>query len=138
MEVEVRYISRGGNTKKVADAIAKAADTKARDLGETVKAPVDLLFIGGAMYAFGLDESLVEYIEGLDTALIKAAAVFGTSAMVNGNKKIVSLLKKKGIRVIDENFYCRGEFLKTHKGRPDESDLEKATAFAERAIAGLG
>ena len=90
------------------------------------------------MYAFGLDESFVEYIEGLDAALIKAAAVFGTSAMVNGNKKIVSLLKKKGIRVIDENFYCRGEFLKTHKGRPDESDLEKATAFAERAIAGLG
>ena len=54
MNCAVRYYSRSGNTKLVADAIAKAAGVKAvsTDSSEAqICEPVDVLFIGGALYA---------------------------------------------------------------------------------------
>lgn len=62
MNCAVRYYSRSGNTKLVADAIAKAAGVKAvsTDSSEAqICEPVDVLFIGGALYAYGIDENLV-------------------------------------------------------------------------------
>ena len=54
MSVAVRYYSRSGNTKAIAEAIAKAArvhavsvDAPMAGLEETA----DVLFIGGALYA---------------------------------------------------------------------------------------
>lgn len=138
MEIEVRYVSRGGNTKKVAEAIAKAAGVEALDCTVPVTKPTDMLFLGGAVYAFTLDENMTAFIKSLDSGLVKAAAVFGTSALVkSGNRKLTGLLKKKGIHVIDESFYCRGEFSGKHLGRPDENDLEQAARFAEKAVSGL-
>ena len=138
MNVSVRYISRSGNTKKVADAIAEAVGTEALDCSEPITEPVDLLFLGGAVYGFEIDKSMTAFIDSLDAASVKTAAVFGTAAIVkSGNRKMVSLLKKKGILVISEDFYCRGEFSKMHKGRPNAEDLEQAARFAEKAMSGL-
>ena len=139
MSIAVRYISRGGNTKKVAEAIAAAAvDVEAHDCGTPVTEPVDLMFLGGAVYAFGLDEEMASFIGSLDVTTVKAVAVFGTSAIVkSGNSKITALLKAKGIRVLEEEFYCRGEFKFMHKSRPNADDLDKAARFAERAMSGL-
>ncbi len=138
MNIEVRYLSRGGNTKKVAEAIARAAGAEAFDVGTPVTEPTDLLFLGGAYYAFNLGEELIGFIDALDPALIKAAAVFGTSGLMKGvTKKIAALLKKRGIRVIKERHYCKCKVSKDDKTHPDERDLEAAAAFAESAVKGL-
>ena len=55
MNYAVRYYSKSGNTKAVAEAIAKAAGVPAVsvDSAEAVlSSPVDVLFIGGALYAY--------------------------------------------------------------------------------------
>ena len=38
------------------------------------------------------------------------------------------------IVVADEEFHCRGQFGKMHKGRPNMDDLNKVSAFAKRVI----
>lgn len=135
MKVAVRYFTRGGNTKKVADAMAKAAGTTAEPLAVPLDAPVDVLFLGGSVYAFGLDEAIKSYIAQLDATKVKVAAIFGTSAIVkSGNQEIQKLLTEKGILVLPAMFYCRGEFKFMHKGHPNAEDLADATAFAQQVL----
>ena len=58
MRAAVRYYSRSGNTKAVAEAIAEAAGVSAISVDASdaaITEPVDVLFIGGALYAYGLD-----------------------------------------------------------------------------------
>lgn len=139
MTIAVSYHSRGGNTKKVAEAIAKAAGTSAKDCSFGLAEPVDLLFLGSSVYAFGLDENTKSFISALNPAHVKHVALFGTSAAVKtGNAEMAKLLKAKGIPVLDSSFYCSGEFAFVHKGHPDEADLKKASAFAAEIIKSIG
>lgn len=131
MNIMVRYYSRGGNTKKVAQAIAKAIDVQAKDCSAAIAAPVDLLFLGSSVYGFGLDDTTKNYILALDPAQVKAVALFGTSAIVKtGNQEMAKLLGEKGITILAQSFYCRGAFAFMHKGRPNDTDLKKAADFA--------
>ena len=135
MEIAVRYNSRGGNTKRLAEAIAKAVGTRALDCSHPITNKTDILFLGGSVYAFGLDEPTREYISGLDPKLVKNAAVFGTSAIVkSGNAELAKLLEGKSIHVLQNQYYCRGEFKFMHKGRPNSDDLSEAESFAKSAV----
>ncbi len=131
MNIAVRYYSRGGNTKKVADAIAEAVGVKAKDCSVTIDEPVDLLFIGGSVYGFGLDDRIKAFIAGLNQEQTKNAALFGTSAIVKtGNQDMRKMLNEKGIPVVQHDFHCNGAFTVMHRGRPNNRDLEQAAAFA--------
>ncbi len=138
MNIAVRYHSRGGNTKKVAEAIAKAAGTQAESCAAAITEPQDLLFLGGSVYGFGIDEAVKAYIQGLDPALVGHVALFGTSAISKtGNADMAKLLAERGIPVLALDFYCRGAFTFMHKGHPNEADLKDAAAFAARVMKSL-
>ena len=128
MKTAVRYYSRSGNTKALADAIADAAGVKAVSVDSpeaAINEPVDILFIGGALYAYGLDGHMKAWLKTLKTKNVKKAAVFSTSWI---SKHSLDLLKKglaeAGIPVEEETFYA--------KNRPDAQQLKAAAAFAKR------
>ena len=130
MSTAVRYCSRSGNTKAVAEAIAKAAGVPAVsvDAAEAaVSAPTDVLFIGGALYAYGLDGRLKDYLKTLKKENVKKAVVFSTSWI---SKHAIDLIKKElsaaGIPVETESFYV--------KSQPDAAQLQAAQRFAEQFI----
>ncbi len=135
MNIAVRYFTRGGNTAKVAEAVAKSAGVEAQSVDASINEPVDILFLGGSVYAFGLDESIKTFIEKLDANMVKTVAVFSTSAIVkSGNQEMEKLLDRKGIKVLHPVFYCRGEFKFMHKGHPNAEDLKEAAAFARKIL----
>ncbi len=135
MNIAVRYFSRSGNTKEVAEAIAKAVGADAKDCTNAVTEAVDMLFLGGSVYGFGLDEHTKSFISQLSADKIKAVSVFGTSAIVkSGNEDMAKLIREKGIKVMSQSFYCRGSFTVMHKGHPDTTDLKQATDFALSVI----
>lgn len=126
------YASRGGNTRRLAEAVAKGAGVPAvsvEDLNGLEN--TDLLFVGASIYAGSIDGSLRGFLRGLRSSQVKKAVVFGSSA---GSKtaltEIKSILEPKGIPVADEEFHCRGAFLFVNRGRPDGNDLARAEAFA--------
>ncbi len=130
MKVEVRYFSRSGNTKVLAEAIAKSANVSAISVDKKnseITEDVDVLFIGGALYAYGLDKNLKQYIKTLDSTKIKKAIVFSTSWI---SKHSIDLIKRalieKGIYVEEEYFYA--------KNRPTERELREAEKFAMKFI----
>ena len=130
MSIAVRYFSRGGVTKRVADIIAgqagvKAVSVDAADAALTEK--TDVLFIGGALYAYGLDKKLTAYLGSLDGSRVGEAVVFSTSWL---SKHAIDLIKKalaaKGIKV-------REEFLYLKSGQVDKRTAE-IKAFADKNI----
>ncbi len=130
MRTAVRYYSRSGNTKSIADALGRAAGVSAVsvDTAEaTIEEPVDILFIGGALYAYGLDNHLKAYLETLNKANVKKAVVFSTSWI---SKHSLDLIKKgladAGIPTEAETFYVRN--------KPNAQQLKQAADFAEKFI----
>jgi flavodoxin len=137
MRIEVRYVSRGGQTQKVAEAIARATGVAAEDCSVPLNGQVDLLLLGAAMYWGGADKRLKDFIAQLDPATVGRVAVFGTSSIVEeSTREIERLLLERGIAV-SGRFSCWGQFAALHKGHPDNEDLRAAAAFAMGEARGL-
>lgn len=70
MKARVVYYSATGNTRKVAESIARAVGVTAESIGtETAPGEADVLFIGAAVYAthnHGLHPVVKRFIAGLD------------------------------------------------------------------------
>lgn len=134
MNIAVRYYSRGGNTKKIADAIAKVAGVEAKPVSEPLDGDVDILFLGSAPYAFDIDDEVKKFINNIDVSVGKMVN-FSTSAVIKSTRKYVEkALAGKNIPLATEEFSCKGEFIKLHKGKPDENDEKAAADFAKNII----
>ena len=80
MKIAVRYFSRGGNTKKLADAIADAVGVTAETTDVPLTEDVDILFLGSSVYAFNVDDHVKDFIEGIDVTIGKVVG-FSTAAL---------------------------------------------------------
>lgn len=134
MKVAVRYFSRGGNTKKLAEAIAEAVGVEAKTTEEPLTEDVDILFLGSSVYAYGVDDAIKRFIEEIRVN-VGEVVNFSTAALIKSTyKQVGKLLKAKGIPQAKEEFYCRGSFGAMHKGKPDAADCEAAAKFARDLI----
>lgn len=102
MNIAIRYQSRSGNTKAVAEVLADAAGVKSAPIEVALEAPVDLLFVGGGVYGWDVDPLLKDFLETLDSQRIKSVAAFSTAGGMNGAQKIAAIVKSKGIHVHEE------------------------------------
>ena len=127
MSYAVRYYSRSGNTKKVADAIAESVGVQALSV-EASAAPitekVDVLFIGGALYAYGIDENLKKYLDTLSSDKVGKAVLFSTSWL---SKHALDIMRKslenKGIKVETNTCYL--------KSKAVDSSIDDVKKFAK-------
>ena len=135
MNIAVRYYTKTGNTKRLAEAIAKEAGVEALPISSSVTEKVDILFLGNSYYAFSIDPEVRAFVKGLDRNLIGKIVNFGSAAMLNSTyKKVKAEADKAGIPMDEREFHCRGEFKGIHKGRPNASDLKAAAEFARKII----
>ncbi len=134
MKIAVRYYSRSGNTKKIAEAIAGAVGAEAKTISEPLTEDVDILFLGSAPYAFNVDDEVKNFIGNINVSVGKVIN-FSTAAVISSTRKYVEkLLAEKNIPVAKEEFSCRGAFAMLHKGKPDENDCKAAADFARKII----
>ena len=132
MKAAVRYYTKTGNTKRLAETIARAIGTEALPLESPIQEPVDVLFLGNSYYAFSIDPEVRTFIQSLDNVKVGRIVNFGSAAMLNSTwKKVKVETDKVRIHLDDREFHCKGEFKGIHKGRPNEKDLAAAAAFAK-------
>ena len=135
MKFAVRYYTKTGNTKRLAEAVAKAVGAEALPLSSPIEEPVDILFLGNSYYAFSIDPEVRKFIRSLSKDKVGRIVNFGSAAMLNSTwKKVKAEADKKGIPMDKREFHCKGEFKGLHKGRPNSEDLAAAAEFAKTFI----
>ncbi len=135
MKFAVRYYTKTGNTKRLAEAVASAVGAEALPLTSPIEEPVDILFLGNSYYAFSIDPEVRSFIRSLDKDKVGRIVNFGSAAMLNSTwKKVKAEADKKGIPMEKREFHCKGEFKGLHKGRPNSEDLAAAAAFAKSFV----
>ncbi|MCM1089468.1 MAG: flavodoxin [Butyrivibrio sp.] len=138
MNVAVRYYTRSGNTKKLAEAVAGAVGVAAETTEKALAEDVDILFLCSSVYAYGVDESVKRFISGINVKVGQVVNV-STAALVKSTyKQVGKLLKEKGIPQAEEEFYCKGSFGLMHKGKPDGDDCKAAAEFAREIVGKKG
>lgn len=133
MKYAVRYYTKTGNTKRLADSIARTLGVEALPISELVDEAVDILFLGNSFYAFNIDPEVKVFISMLERDKVGRIVNFGSAAMLNSTyKKVKAEADKVGIAMDSREFHCKGEFKGLHKGRPNAEDLLDAAVFAKQ------
>jgi flavodoxin I len=132
-DVSVVVDSRGGNTRKVADAIAEEMGITAKNVTPGLTEDAKLLFLGSGTYGGKPGEKMMKYIETGDFSG-RRVALFGTSASLAGGQKMITAmtdaLTKKGATIAGA-YHCMGKMLVINWGHPNNEDLENAKKFAQ-------
>ena len=134
MKIAIRYYTKTGNTKKLAEAIGSAINVEAKTVDEPLTEDVDILFLGSAVYAAGIDERVKEFIENINVNIGKVVN-FSSAALIKSTyNQVKKQVEQKGLKMSDDEFHCRGAFKFVHRGHPDETDLKNAQEFAKRIV----
>lgn len=134
MKIAIRYFTKTNNTKKLADAIAKATGVEALSVDHPLTEDVDILFLGSSVYAAGVAREVKEFVSSINVSVVQVVN-FSTAAMLESTyKQVKKLVEKKDIKMSDEEFHCRGSFSLAHKGRPNEDDIKNVTDFAKKVL----
>ena len=124
MKIAIRYYTKTGNTKRLAEAIGKAVGAEAQPISVPITEAVDILFLGNSYYAFTIDPEVRSFVLSLDKGKVGKIVNFGSAAMMNSTwKKVKAVADKVGIPMDEREFHCKGEFKGVHKGKPDETDI---------------
>ena len=134
MKTAVRYYTRTGHTKILADAIASAAGVEAETVSVPLGEDVDILFLGSAVYATKLDDEIKSFIDSINVKVGKIVC-FSSAAILSGTyKQVKQAAEEKGFTVADEEFFCKGAFGIIAKGRPNADDAKAAGEFARKIL----
>ena len=106
-DIRIRYYSKTGNTKQVAEYISDCLNVRALEINDDdYKSKCSLLFLGGAPYANIMAPKLREYVYNLDLDYVDEVALFTTSNWSKRTvKAIKDILNEKGIKVYDDYLY---------------------------------
>ncbi len=136
MNAAVRYFTKGGNTKKVADAIAEAIGAEAKSIDCPLEEKVDVLFLGNSVYAANMDKEVKDFVTENKDKIGKLVNVSTAALIESTYGRMSKLCQELGIEIDEREFHCKGSFKFMHKGRPDEQDLADAKAFAKEIVVG--
>lgn len=134
MKIAIRYYTKTGNTKKMAEALSEAVGVEALTVDNPLTEDVDILFLGSAVYAAGVDAKVKEFIENIDVNVGKIVN-FSSAALIESTyKQVKKIAENNNITMAEEEFHCRGAFKLVHRGRPNDNDLKDLQEFAKNIV----
>lgn len=134
MKVAIRYYSKTGNMKKLAEAIGDEINVEAKSVDEPLNEDVDILFLGSAVYAAGIDKKVKDFIANINVN-VGEIVNFSSAALIESTyNQVKKEVESKGIKMSENEFHCRGAFKFVHRGRPNDNDLNDAKQFAKKIV----
>lgn len=129
---QVLYYSRGGNTRKLAAAIAGELGIKAAEIGSMSLDPnAKVIFLGSGVYAGKPGEDLMRFVETHDFHGLKVR-IFSTSWITGENAfaGVVDALRRNGATVL-QGYHCKGRAGIFNLGHPNWEELDSAKKFTK-------
>ena len=131
----IRYYSKFGHSKQMAEAIEEIVGAKAAPVTETLSEPVDLLFLGAGVFLGKVNKAVFDWIDTLSPEKVKCVVLFGSSAIIESPvPQMRKYLEEKGFQVCDKSFTCKGAMGPVHRGHPDANDLDVLKQFARSVL----
>lgn len=129
MKYAIRYFTKTGNTKKLADVISKELDVEAKSVTEPLEENVDVLFLCSSVYWAGVNGSVKDFIKQNATKIGNLVNVSTAVIIESTYGQVKKLAKKENINVCDKEFHCRGKFAALHSSHPNDKDLDDLKKF---------
>lgn len=143
MKIAVRYQSRGGNTKAVAEVIANSLGVKAESVDSAITERVDVLFVGGGVYMWKMDESLYNFLSELNSENVGQIVCFSTTgSMASTIRQIKQVATRKGI-MVNENELLLKMLLRGHSslgltgGKLTDRQIKKIEIFVNSVLVSM-
>ena len=141
MKSIVLYATKGGNTKKIADAIAAELNCEStkisKDISSIDLSNYHLIFIGTGIHFGNPNEDLTQFLKSLELKEPKQFAVFltwGDAGKTDQETitRLKSVLEAKGQKLNADVFKCYGgrQFTFLKRGHPNEADAKAAREWA--------
>ena len=138
MRIDVRYYSKGGGTKKLAEAIAKAVNAECKTVDQPLEKYADVVFLGASVYAGKPDPAVTKFIAD-NARNIGKIVVFGSACTGKSTfPAIKSAAAGQAVKTAEMFFQCKGQFMFFNKNRPNDQDCANAADFARKQIKILG
>ena len=134
MKIEVRYYSKGGNTRRLAEAVARALDVQAVAVDQPMDGRADVMFLCASVYGGMPEKQVLTFVKqnARDIGRIVVLSTSATGRSTHG--RIKAAAEDMGVAVSDNYFHCPGAWTLFHKGRPNAEDCERAAAFARAQV----
>lgn len=130
MKVAIRYYSRSGNVEAMAEALSRGTGVEAISIdepGAEIDEHYDLLFVGGALYAYKLDPLFKEYLMAIPEDLVDEVVCFGSSWLTRRPVYLMQeIFKAKGIKINKQAIWSRNH--------PNDDLLEAIEYFAKNEM----
>ena len=138
MRMELRYYTRNGATKKLADAIASAVGVEAKTVDKPLEKYADIVFLGASVYSGKPAPEVLKFVRENGKNIGKIV-VFGCSGT---GKSAYAGIKAEaagyGVKTAEMEFKCKGHFMFLNKNRPNDQVCADAAEFAKKKIKSLG
>ena len=131
MKAAVRYFSKTGNTKKLAEAAASAIGVTAKEVGQPLEENVDILFLCNSVYWNGVDKAVKAFLKAPGHKIGNLVNISSAALKESTYKQVKSLAAEAGIPIDEREFHCKGSFKGMHKGKPDQNDIENVKKFVK-------
>ncbi|PAB57130.1 flavodoxin family protein [Anaeromicrobium sediminis] len=134
MKTAVRYFTRTGNTKKLAEVIAREASVEALPVTEPLTEDVDTLFLASSVYGAGVAGEVKTFLANIGVQVGEIVNISSAAIIESTYAQVKKIAEKNGLKMSTDEYHCRGQFTLMHKGRPNAEDLQEAAAFAKRYL----
>ena len=132
MKLAIRYYSKFGHSKQMAEAIEPIVGAKAAEVSKPLNEPVDVLFLGAGVFLGKVNSAVTEFINTLTPDKVKCVVLFGSCAIIESPvPQMRKALEARGIQVSDKSFTCKGSMGPVNSGHPDAKDIDAFKTFVQ-------
>ena len=134
MSIAVRYYTESHHTEKLCKAAADAIGVEALGVNVPLDGPVDKLILGSSPYKFAIPEEVKTFLTENANKIGRIYLVSAPALYESSMKYVRDFCTPLGLTVDDNDFHCKGEFLRFHKGKPDATDIANCAKWADRTF----
>ena len=134
MSIAVRYYTESHNTEKLCKAAADAIGVEALTVDTPLDGPVDKLILGSSPYKFAIPEQVKDFLNANKDKIGEIYLISCPALWESSMKYVKEFCTPLGLTVKDNDFHCKGEFLRFHKGKPDAKDIAACADWARKTF----
>ena len=130
MKIAIRYYTKSGNSKKLADAISEELGLPALPVDQKLTEAVDVLFLCNSVYYAGVDNNVKQFLKAPGAKIGKIVNVSTAALIESTYSQMKKLAADAGIVLAEKEFHCKGSFAMMNRGKPNEEDVRRVKQFA--------